>query len=223
MLNQNLRALAVEASHLSFSYSSQTKAVDHVSLSVRSGALCALLGQNGSGKSTLLKLISTLITPSSGTLSLFGEDALKKPLNVRHFLGVVFQKPSVDIHLTVRENFQGQGRLYGLSHAVIQERILELTQTFQLTERLDERVKTLSGGLIRRLDVAKALLHNPRLLLLDEPSSGLDRESFNALWTLLKNRVSQTQMTVVIATHVEQEATMCEQIVRLAHGQIATS
>ncbi len=195
-------------------------ALGAVSFEVGAGELFALLGPNGSGKSTLLRILSTLLRPSAGRALVDGVDVTAHPAAARHRLGVVFQAPSVDGRLSVAENLRFQGYLYGLSGRALTARIDALLERFALGERRRDRAGTLSGGLRRRVELAKALLHRPRVLLLDEPSTGLDLPSRQAFWQTLDELRAENALTVIVATHLMDEGERCGRVALLDRGQL---
>lgn len=195
------------------------RALDGVSFSVGEGELFGLLGPNGGGKSTLFRILATALPPSSGKVSLFGRDLLGDPGAVRRWLGVVFQSPSLDPRLTVLENMRHAGRLYGLSGAALSRRIDEQLARYRLAERADERCAALSGGLRRRVELAKSLLHEPRLLLLDEPSTGLDPAARKELWAQLAE-LRARGATVLTTTHLMDEGDLCARVGVLDRGRL---
>ena len=195
-------------------------ALDEVTFTVPAGEIFALLGPNGGGKSTLFKILSTLIPPTSGDVQIFGEDLRRNPEAVRNRIGVVFQSPSLDPKLTVTENLTCHGYLYGLSRAVLRERMEALLARMGMSDRGRDLVSTLSGGLQRRVELAKALLHRPELLLLDEPSTGLDpgaRREFNDYLHRLRE---QGNVTIVLTTHIMEEAERCDRVGILHQGKL---
>lgn len=196
-------------------------ALDDLSFEVQSGEIFGLLGPNGGGKTTLFKLLSTLMTIQSGRLSVAGFDVATRADDVRRSIGVTFQAPSVDVKLTVRENIVYQGRLYGLSGATLRQRVSSLMERFQIAERANDLVQTLSGGLKRRVEIAKSLLHEPRVLLLDEPSTGLDPGARFDLWRALHSLRSESGVTVLVTTHLMEEAEKCDRLVILDRGRRA--
>ncbi|MBI5631520.1 MAG: ABC transporter ATP-binding protein [Elusimicrobia bacterium] len=197
------------------------QALSDVSFEVRTGETFGLLGPNGGGKSTLFKILSTYLTPSSGSVSLFGFNLTSQPREIRPLLGVVFQSPSLDPKLTVRENMRHQGRLYGLCGAELSGRIEEMLERYRLKDRAEDLAESLSGGLKRRVELAKGLLHRPQLLLLDEPSTGLDPGARKDLWEHLGDLKTSSKVTILVTTHLMEEAERCDRLVLLDQGKIA--
>jgi ABC-2 type transport system ATP-binding protein len=209
--------LAVEAVDLSRNYGERT-ALDHVSLSAARGEIFALLGPNGGGKTTLFRILSTLLPPTSGRFCIDGMPGTSSR-DVRRKLGVVFQSPSLDSKLTVRENLAVQGILYGLSGKDLSRRIDEVLRRFSILDRANDRVETLSGGLARRAEVAKALLHAPPVLLLDEPSTGLDPGARRDLVDLLAE-LAKAGTAVLLTTHLFEEAEAAHRLGILDRGRL---
>ena len=195
-------------------------ALDRVSLRVAPREIFGLLGPNGGGKTTLFRILSTLVRPSSGSASILGLDLLRDTGALRRRIGVVFQAPSLDKKLRVRENLAHQGRLYGLAGAALRERIDHLLIEFNLRDRAYDLVETLSGGLQRRVEIAKSLLHRPDLLLLDEPSTGLDPGARIDLWQTLYRLRDQQGVTVLLTTHLMEEAERCDRVAIIDQGKI---
>lgn len=196
-------------------------ALDRLSFEVQPGEIFGLLGPNGGGKTTLFKLLTTLMPVQTGELSVAGFNVRTQPDEVRRSIGVTFQAPSVDIKLTVRENIVYQGRLYGLSGSVLRDRVNEQMERFQIADRAGDIVQTLSGGLKRRVEIAKSLLHNPQVLLLDEPSTGLDPGARFDLWRALQSLRADSGVTVLVTTHLMEEAEKCDRLAILDHGRLA--
>jgi len=190
-----------------------------VDFQVAAGEIFGFLGPNGGGKTTLFRILATLARPESGTLRVFGADLATQAREVRRRLGVVFQSPSLDLQLTVRENLTHQGHLHGLGGRDLAGRIAAGLERFGLTERLNQRTAELSGGLRRRVEIAKALLHEPRLLLLDEPSTGLDPGARHDLWETLES-LRASGVTVLLTTHFMEEGDRCDRLVLLSRGTI---
>ena len=214
-----LSAPAVELTTLRHRYGDRV-ALDGVTLAVARGELFGLLGPNGSGKSTLFRILSTLLRPDGGSAHILGHDVVREPDAVRHQLGVVFQYPSLDHLLTVEENVLHHGRLYGLGGQALRGRVEAVLERFGLAERRRERVARLSGGLARRVELAKALVVGAQLLLLDEPSTGLDplaRREFLAHLHALREAEG---VTVVLTTHHLEEAERCDRIALLDRGRL---
>jgi ABC-2 type transport system ATP-binding protein len=201
-------------------------ALDAVGLDVRPGEIFGILGPNGSGKSTLFRILATVLRPvppqgrQPGRATIFGHDVLSEPQAVRRQLGVVFQMPSLDVKLTARENLMHEGHLYGQRGAELHARIDELLDLFNLKDRKDEYVERFSGGMRRRVEIAKAMLHRPRLLLLDEPSTGLDPGARSDLWRQLSHLRAEHGVTVALTTHLMDEADRCDRLAIMALGRV---
>jgi ABC-2 type transport system ATP-binding protein len=196
------------------------EALRGVTFSVQKGEIFGLLGPNGGGKTTTFSILSTFFPPTSGSAKIFGIDAAQSPAQVRERLGVVFQNPSLDKKLTVRENLRHQGHLYGLSGRTLAARMDEVLQRVVLTDRARDTVETLSGGLRRRAELAKGLLHRPQLLLLDEPTTGLDPGARRDLWLYLNELKTREAMTIVVTTHLMEEAEKCDRVAILHEGRL---
>lgn len=206
--------MSVEVDGLTHRYGERL-ALDGVSFTVRSGEVFGVVGPNGGGKSTLFKILSTALRPSSGKARVAGVDIADDA--VRRRIGVVFQAPSLDQKLTVAENLLHHGHLYGLSGAGLRARIGEELARFRLSDRTGDRVEKLSGGLQRRVELAKSLLHRPEVLLLDEPSTGLDPGARHDLWEALR---SLKGVTVLLTTHLLEEAERCDRLAILHKGKL---
>ncbi len=214
-----IAAPALTTSDLTHRYGDRI-ALDRVSLRIAPREIFGLLGPNGGGKTTLFRILSTLVRPSDGSASILGLDLLRDTAALRSRIGVVFQAPSLDKKLRVRENLEHQGHLYGLSGAALRERIDHLLLEFNLRDRARDLVETLSGGLQRRVEIAKSLLHRPELLLLDEPSTGLDPGARIDLWQTLYRLRDQQGVTVLLTTHLMEEAERCDRVAIIDHGKI---
>lgn len=210
---------AVTVENLSHHYGSH-QALKNVSFSVETGHIFGLLGPNGGGKTTLFRLLCTLLPVQSGRLSILGLDVLKNPNEVRKRIGITFQSPSLDDRLTVRENLKYQCYLYGIQGSRMNSRIDSLLEKLGLTDRKNDVVKSLSGGLKRRVELAKGMLHEPEVLLLDEPNTGLDPGARKDVWTYIKQLTESGQMTVIVTTHLMEEAENCDQLGILDRGNL---
>lgn len=195
-------------------------ALDNVSFSVPKGQIFGFLGPNGGGKTTLFRVLSTLMPSMSGAVRVCGMELPREAAAIRHKIGVVFQHPSVDVRLTVLENLRHQGHLYGLSGAALRARTDEVASRFGLADRARELVGKLSGGLQRRVELAKSLLHRPEVLVLDEPSTGLDPGARLNLWEYLVQLRNQSGVTVLLTTHLLEEAEKCDRLAILNHGRL---
>ncbi|MFQ5490269.1 MAG: ATP-binding cassette domain-containing protein [Phycisphaerae bacterium] len=198
-------------------------ALDGVSIRVRAGTLFGLLGPNGGGKTTMFRILSTAMVPSGGTARIAGADVVTQRDQVRSRIGVAFQSPSLDRHLTVLENLRCQGNLYGLAGRELSTRIDQLLPQFNLQDRATEKVTTLSGGLQRRVELCKALLHRPAVLLLDEPATGLDPHARRELTRLLTQVRDADGTTVLLTTHLMTEADCCDHLAILDQGRLVAA
>lgn len=181
-------------------------AVDDISFDVEKGEIFAFLGPNGAGKTTTIKMLTTLLTPTSGKILLDGYNPVTEQNEARRSFGIVFQDPSLDGELTAYENMHFHAVLYKMPRDIRESRIMELLQFVQLWERKDDYVKNFSGGMKRRLEIARGLLHHPRVLFLDEPTLGLDPQTRYLIWEHVKNLNEQEQITVFLTTHLMEEA-----------------
>ena len=206
------------ARNVRYHYGTAT-ALDDVSFSVATGMLFGLLGPNGSGKTTLFRLLATLIPMQSGELSVCGFDVTTQQSLVRRQLGVTFQSPAVDVRLTVAENLKCHGSIYGLSGATLNNRVSDMLKQFGITDRRRTIVSTLSGGLKRRVELAKGMMHNPKVLLLDEPTSGLDPRARQEFWELVTAQQKTQGTTIIVATHLMPEAELCDRVLLLDRGR----
>ena len=196
-------------------------AVDDVSFSVAKGEIFAFLGPNGAGKSTTIKMLTTLLHPTSGTITLDGHDPVHHPDEVRRSFGIVFQDPSLDDELTAWENMEFHGVLYAMPTQVRRERIDQLLKFVDLWDRKDDLVKEFSGGMKRRLEIARGLLHHPKVIFLDEPTLGLDPQTRNHMWNYLKDLNQKEGTTVFFTTHYMEEADrVAQRIAVIDHGKI---
>jgi ABC-2 type transport system ATP-binding protein len=195
-------------------------ALDNVSFDVQGAELFGLLGPNGSGKTTLFRILSTLMIPTSGRAVIMGSDAGRDPAAVRRQIGVVFQAQSVDEKLTAYENLWHQGHLYGLYGRALKARAMEILGRVGLADRAKELVETFSGGMARRVELAKGLLHHPTVLLLDEPTTGLDPGARRDLWQYLQILRDQERVSVIVTTHLMEEAERCDRLAILNEGKL---
>jgi ABC-2 type transport system ATP-binding protein len=195
-------------------------ALNGVSFQVRQAELFGLLGPNGSGKTTLFRILSTLMVPTAGRAIIMGYDTAKDPARVRLQIGVVFQAQSLDPKLTAYENLWHQGHLYGLHGAALKPRIKEILTRVGLADRAKEYVETFSGGMQRRIELAKGLLHHPSVLLLDEPTTGLDPGARRDLWQYLQILRDEERVSVIVTTHLMEEAERCDRLAILNEGKL---
>ncbi|MEX1138824.1 MAG: ABC transporter ATP-binding protein [Bacteroidota bacterium] len=212
----------VAISGVSYSYPGQSALTD-VSIDAYKNELVGILGPNGSGKSTLFRVLSSLQLPSEGSVEIDGRDILRFPNEGRRRIGVVFQSSGLDLKLTVFENLIYHGQFFGLGGSILTARVNHLLESFGLLGRKDDRVETLSGGLQRRVDLARGLLHQPPVLILDEPSSGLDPAARLDFWHFLTQAMQGREMTVLLTTHLLDEADRCDRVVIMDRGSVVVS
>ncbi len=211
---------AVEADALSKSYG-ELVAVDHLDLRIDGGEIFGLLGPNGAGKTTTLSMLATLVKPTSGTARVNGFDILERPDDVRRSIGIVFQDPSSDDVLTGWENLYLHALMFGVPKGERKQRIDRVLGLVDLQDRAKDIVKKYSGGMRRRLELARGLLHNPRILFLDEPTLGLDPQTREHIWAYIENLVKLEKVTVIITTHYMDEADrLCDRVAIIDHGKI---
>lgn len=209
----------VETSDLRRSFGAR-HALDGVTFAVREGEIFGLLGPNGGGKTTLFRILCTLLPPGGGSARVGGHDVVASPAAVRSTIGVVFQSPSLDPQLTVAENLRYGGNLHGLRGADLENRWRETAEALRVADRAGDLVKNLSGGLQRRVEIAKSLLPRPRVLLLDEPSTGLDPVARVDLWAILEQLREHFGITTVLTTHLMDEAERCHRVAILHRGSL---
>ena len=196
-------------------------AVDHIDLDVEEGEIFGFLGPNGAGKTTTIKMLTTLLKPSEGEAKICGYDVVKQPDLVRKSIGVVFQEPALDDQLTGRENLDFHARLYGLNRREREERIEEVLKLVGLEDRADELVKNYSGGMRRRLEIARGFIHHPRILFLDEPTLGLDVQTRRAIWSYIMEMNKREGITIFLTTHYLEEAdNLSDRVAIIDRGKI---
>ncbi len=218
LLSQDTALIKVESLFKTFG---SLRAVDDLSFDVPAGQIFALLGPNGAGKSTTIKMLTTTLKPTSGSILLDGHDPVREPLAARRAFGIVFQDPSLDGELTAYENLELHAVLYGVAGIMRKKRIEEFLRFVELWERRDSVVKTFSGGMKRRLEIARGLLHTPKVLFLDEPTLGLDPQTRNHIWSYVQRVVREQGMTVLFTTHYMDEADrVADEIAIVDHGRI---
>ena len=209
----------IEVQNLTHRYGDRV-ALSGVGFQVKKGEIFGLLGPNGGGKSTLFRILSTMMVPTEGRAQVAGHDLAREPAEVRRHVGVVFQTQSLDKALTVEENLRSQGHLHGLSGAPLRQRIDSAMERLAISDRRQDIVETLSGGLRRRVEIAKALLHRPQVLLMDEASTGLDPAARRDLSRHVETLRDQDGVTILLTTHILEEADRCDRLVLLHQGKI---
>ncbi|HEX4575532.1 MAG TPA: ATP-binding cassette domain-containing protein [Gemmatimonadales bacterium] len=215
-----MTAAAIDARGLGKDFGS-VRALDHLDLEVREAEFFGFLGPNGAGKTTTVHLLATLLTPSRGTARVAGRDVVQDGLGVRRSIGLVFQETTLDRDLTVEENLRFAARLWDLPRRLAEPRIAALLAQFGLGERRHDVVRALSGGLRRAVDIARGILHEPRVLFLDEPTAGLDPRARRTLWELIRALRQASGLTVFLTTHYVEEAEPCDRVAVLDRGRLA--
>jgi ABC-2 type transport system ATP-binding protein len=211
--------MPIELDRLSHNYGDRL-ALDNLSFAVQPAEIFGLLGPNGSGKTTLFRILSTLMTPTGGAARIEGFDVAREPNRARQQTGIVFQARSLDLKLTVAENLKHQGHLYGLRGEMLRRRSQEVLNRVGLSDRAQEYVETLSGGMQRRVELAKGLIHSPAVLLLDEPSTGLDPGARRDMWQYLRTLRDQEGVSILVTTHLMEEAEHCDRLAILNQGNL---
>lgn len=195
--------------------------MDNLSLDIRNNEVFGLLGQNGAGKTTIIHMLATLLKPTSGSATVNGFDIVKEPAKVRASIGIVFQAPSSDDMLTGYENLKLHSLLYNVPRKIREKRISDVLELVDLTERQHDQVKKYSGGMRRRLEIARGILHKPKILFLDEPTLGLDPRSRESMWKYIRKLVQEEKITIILTTHYMEEADfLCDRIGILDRGKI---
>ncbi len=196
-------------------------AVDNISLTVNNGELFGILGPNGAGKTTTISMLSTLLKPSSGNAEISGYNLLKESNSIRFVIGIVFQEPALDSKLTGYENLDFHSRMYGLDKRVREQRIKEGLALVELSDKADILIENYSGGMKRRLEIARSLIHEPKILFLDEPTIGLDAQTRRHIWDYIKKLNEKEHVTVILTTHYMEEAEyLCDRVAIIDHGKI---
>jgi len=216
---QAISTPVIRIENLRHSYNGRV-ALDGVTFDVRNAELFCLLGPNGSGKTTMFRILSTLMLPGGGRAIIMDHDAATDPTGLRREIGVVFQAPSIDVKLTAAENLRHVGHLYGLKGKALDDRVREMLERVGLADRANDQVEIFSGGMMRRVELAKGLLHHPKVLLLDEPTTGLDPGARRDLWQYLAMLRDEDRVTIIVTTHLMEEAERCDRLAILSHGKL---
>lgn len=218
--NNDIENYSIEVRNLTKKFDDFT-AVDNISFSINSGEVFGLLGPNGAGKTTIIAMLSTILKPTSGSASVNNFDILKNEGDVRKSIGIVFQDQSLDEELTAYENMDFHGRLYRIPKKIRQKKSIELLKLVELETKKNNLVKTFSGGMRRRLEIARGLLHEPKVLFLDEPTLGLDPQTRNRLWEYIEKLNNEKGITIILTTHYMEEADiLCNRVAIIDKGKI---
>jgi ABC-2 type transport system ATP-binding protein len=214
----------IEVRDLTKIFEKTIKAVDQISFEIKKGEIYGFLGPNGAGKTTTISMLATILKPTNGSAVVCGHDIIKECDEVRRCIGIVFQDPSLDDRLTGKENLDFHARMYGLKRDIRKKRIEEVLAIVDLTEHADRLVETYSGGMKRRLEIARGLMHYPHVLFLDEPTLGLDPQSRRAIWSHIERLNKEEDVTIMLTTHYMEEADhLCDRIAIIDRGQIVAS
>lgn len=199
----------------------ETTAVDNIDLKIRKGELFGLLGANGAGKSTIIKMLTTMITPTMGVARVWGYDIVRERKEVRSSIGVVFQDPAIDGMLTGRENLDFHGRMYGMKASMREARIADVLKLVDMVDKADTQMQDYSGGMKRRLEIARGLIHRPHVLFLDEPTIGLDAQTRRYIWDYIHRMNKEMNVTIILTTHYMEEADfLCDRVAIMDRGRI---
>jgi ABC-2 type transport system ATP-binding protein len=209
----------IEVGGLTKTFKSLT-AVNGITFGVKRGELFGFLGPNGAGKTTTIRMLTTLLMPSGGTAHVDGHDIIREREAVRSSIGIVFQDPSLDENLTARENLKFHGWLYNMGSKRLKERVSEMLSVVELEDRADDLVRNFSGGMKRRLEIARGLLHHPRVLFLDEPTVGLDPQTRGKIWQYLHQLRAREDITIFLTTHYMEESEACDRVAIIDAGRI---
>lgn len=212
---------SIQIKNLVKQFNKTTVAVNDISFDVKKGECFGLLGPNGAGKTTTLNILSTLLPPTSGTAHVAGYDVTKDKSNVRRNIGMVFQEPALDSRLTGRENLEFHAMMYGVDAKTRKERIDYFLSLVELFEKADVLVRNYSGGMKRRLEIARGLIQKPKVLFLDEPTLGLDSQTRRLIWDYVKKLTHESDISIILTTHYMEEADfLCDRIAIIDHGKI---
>jgi ABC-2 type transport system ATP-binding protein len=214
-----MTTLAIEVEHLVKDYNG-LRAVDGLSFQVQPGELFGFLGPNGAGKTTTIHILCTLLAPTSGQTKVCGLDSLTQSREVRQAIGIIFQEPSLDIRLTAWENLEFHGMIYHMPRESRRARAKEVLEMVGLWERRGDMVRIFSGGMKRRLEVARGLMHHPKVLFLDEPTIGLDPQTRHRIWEVIGEIQREHQTTLFLTTHSMEEASRCDRVAIIDHGKL---
>jgi ABC-2 type transport system ATP-binding protein len=217
--NGNLPTVAIEVRSLVKNYD-EVEAVRGVEFEVATGEVFGFLGPNGAGKTTTINMLCTLVTPTAGSAKVAGHDVVRERDDVRRNIGLVFQDPTLDNYLTAVQNLRLHAELYGLKRDVVAPRIRQVLEMVGLWERKDSPVGTFSGGMRRRLEIARGMMHSPRVLFLDEPTIGLDPQTRRSIWTYIAELKEREEITIFMTTHYMDEAEWCDRIAIMDNGEI---
>jgi len=211
----------IEVNNLVKIFNNEIRAVDGINFEIEKGEIFGFLGPNGAGKTTTINMLCTLIRPTSGNATICRYDIIKQPDEVRKCIGLVFQDTSLDDRLTAKENLELHSRLYNVPKTERQKRIEEVLELVELSDRADSIVKTFSGGMQRRLEIARGLIHYPRVLFLDEPTLGLDPQTRKHVWDYILKLKKEYEITIMMTTHYMEEADeLCDRVAIIDHGKI---
>jgi len=211
---------AIEIKNLSKHFD-KLKAVDRISFIIKEGEMFGLLGPNGAGKTTTIKMLATILSPTDGGAKVWNHDIHEEPDEVRRAIGIVFQDPAIDDYLTGEENLDFHARMYGMKKDIRNERIKTVLKLVNLSDKADVLVKEYSGGMKRRLEIARGLMHYPKVLFLDEPTLGLDAQTRRAIWEYIKKLNKEEKITIILTTHYMEEADyLCDRVAIIDMGKI---